>query len=90
MRSDSTQVMEVACGECLFGLPGDGCDLAVRFDGKAYFVSGTHIDAHGDAHAHDGFCNTIRTANVSGELLGDKYHVNSLELIPNKKQTTHD
>lgn len=84
MKSDSTQVMEVACGQCLFDLPGTGCDLAVRVGGKAYFVTGTHIDAHGDAHANDGFCNAVRTAHVSGELKGDTFHVNSLELIPKK------
>ena len=27
-----------------------GCDLAVRIDGKSYFVEGTKIDEHGDAH----------------------------------------
>jgi hypothetical protein len=49
--------VEAACGECRFGLPGSGCDLAVRIDGVAYFVDGTGIDDHGDAHAQDGFCN---------------------------------
>ena len=43
------QVVEAACGECQFKLKGDDCDLAVRIDGKAYFVDGTTIDAHGDA-----------------------------------------
>ena len=32
-----------------------GCDLAIRIDGKSYFVEGTKIDDHGDAHANDGF-----------------------------------
>ena len=54
------QVVEAACGQCLFGLTGDGCDLAIRVDGQAYFVDGTNIDEHGDAHAEDGFlqCNS--------------------------------
>jgi hypothetical protein len=36
-------------------MEGKACDLAVRIDGKAYFVDGTSIDSHGDAHAADGF-----------------------------------
>jgi hypothetical protein len=39
-----------------------GCDLAVRMNEKSYFVEGTKIDDHGDAHADDGFCSTVRTA----------------------------
>jgi hypothetical protein len=29
------------------------CELAVRIDGKPYFVDGTSLDSHGDAHAND-------------------------------------
>lgn len=83
-KYESSRIMEVACGECMFDLPGDGCHLAVRIDGKAYFVSGTHIDDHGDAHSNDGFCNSIRTAQVKGELRDDIYHVHELTLIPSK------
>lgn len=76
------QIMEVACGECMFDLPGDGCDLAVRYNGKAYFVAGTGIDDHGDAHSDDGFCNAIRKAEVRGELIRDVFHVTELQLLP--------
>ena len=62
--SSPVRRVEAACGECQFGLPGSGCDLAVRIDGVAYFVDGTSIDDHGDAHAQDGFCNAIRFADV--------------------------
>lgn len=81
MDVQPSQLMEVACGECMFGLPGDDCDLAVRFDGKAYFVTGTGIDDHGDAHADDGLCNTIRQAEVKGELTGESFHVTELKLL---------
>jgi hypothetical protein len=37
-------------------MEGHGCELAVRIDGKPYFVDGTSLDSHGDAHANDGFC----------------------------------
>jgi hypothetical protein len=39
---------------CQFGMEGHGCELAVRIDGKPYFVDGTDLH-HGDAHANDGF-----------------------------------
>ncbi len=54
--------VEASCGECQFGMKGDDCDLAVRIDGKTYFVDGTTMDEHGDAHAKDGFCNAVRKA----------------------------
>lgn len=82
---DSTQIVKTACGECKFGLKGNGCHLAVQIKGKAYFVTGTSIDEHGDAHAKDGFCNAIRKAKVSGKIVGDKFAVTSFELLPEKK-----
>jgi hypothetical protein len=30
-------------------MEGHGCELAVRIDGKSYFVDGSSIDSHGDA-----------------------------------------
>ncbi|WP_431244090.1 DUF6370 family protein [Flavobacterium sp. P21] len=55
-KFDQPTVVEASCGECQFGMKGKSCDLAVRIDGKSYFVEGTKIDQHGDAHAKDGFC----------------------------------
>ena len=63
-----TKVVEAACGQCQFDMKGSGCDLAIRMEGKSYFVKGTHIDQHGDAHAEDGFCNAIRKAAVKGKI----------------------
>jgi hypothetical protein len=79
-----TQVVEAACGQCQFGLPGKSCDLAIRINGKAYFVDGTKIDSHGDAHAKDGFCNAIRKAEVSGELVKGRFKATHFELLPEK------
>ena len=73
---------EAACGQCRFGLPGKGCDLAVRLDGKAYFVDGTTIDSHGDAHATDGFCNAIRKAEVQGEVVDNRFVATYFHLLP--------
>lgn len=75
------QVVEAACGQCKFGLPGKTCDLAVRADGKSYFVDGTTIDEHGDAHAKDGFCLAIRKAEVRGELIGNRFKASYFKLL---------
>ncbi len=74
-------VVEAACGECMFELPGNGCDLAVRINGKAYFVDGVEMDSHGDAHADDGLCNAIREAKVKGSIVNDRFVAESFELI---------
>ena len=79
--SDSTQIVKTACGECVFGKQGTGCQLAVKIKGKVYFVEGTTIDDHGDEHAEDGFCNTQRKAKVSGKIVGDKFVATSFELV---------
>lgn len=73
--------VETACGECQFKMTGKSCDLAVRINGKSYFVEGTDIDSHGDAHAKDGFCNSIRKAAVQGEVVDNKYKVTYFKLI---------
>ena len=76
------EVVEASCGECQFKLDGKGCHLAVRMNGKAHFVDGTSIDEHGDAHSKDGFCETIRKAEVQGELVNDRYRVTYFKLLP--------
>lgn len=78
--------VEAACGQCRFGMPGKGCDLAVRIDGQAYFVDGTDIDSHGDAHAADGFCEAIRKAEVQGEIFNDRFHASYFLLLPEPKE----
>ncbi|MGV3546057.1 MAG: DUF6370 family protein [Pedobacter sp.] len=77
--------VEIACGECMFKMPGKGCDLAVRIDGVAYFVDGRKIDDFGDAHADDGFCNAIRKATVTGEIVDGRFKAKSIQLADNKK-----
>lgn len=84
--TQKTQIVEVSCGQCQFGMKDKkGCDLAVRIDGKSYFVVGTKIDEHGDAHAKDGFCETIRTAEVIGEVKDNTFVVTYFKLLPQKK-----
>ena len=65
---------------------GKGCHLAVRINGKAYFVDGTTIDEHGDAHASDGFCEAIKKAEVQGEVVGGRFKVTYFKLIKPTKE----
>lgn len=79
------QVVEAACGECKFGLKGNSCDLAVRIDGKSYFVDGTSIDDHGDSHGKEGFCNHISKAEVTGKVVDGRFKATSFKLVKEKK-----
>lgn len=84
--SKKIQLAEAACGQCRLGLPGKSCDLAVRINGKAYFVDGTSIDDHGDAHASDGFCEAIRKAEVQGEIVDNRFKATYFKLIADKQE----
>ena len=82
--ADTTQKIEtaeVSCGECQFHLAGNGCDLAVRINKVAYYVDGTNINSHGDAHAKDGFCNTIRKAALQGKVVNNRFKVTYFKLL---------
>jgi hypothetical protein len=82
---DSTKkilTVEASCGQCKFGLKEKGCDLAVRIDGKAYFVDGTSIDDHGDAHGSEGFCMAIRKADVQGKIKEGRFKATYFKVLP--------
>ena len=73
LQHDKVMTVDAACGQCQFGQPGSGCDLAIRIDERVCFVDGTGIDDHGDAHGADGFCNAVRQARVTGSFDGDRF-----------------
>jgi Family of unknown function (DUF6370) len=86
---DSTKKIikaEASCGQCQFGIKAAGCNLAVRIDGKAYFVDGTSLDDHGDAHAADGFCEAIRKAEVQGKVVDNRFKATYFKVLPLKKE----
>ena len=81
-KDPQTSIVDASCWQCQFGMqPKNSCDLAVRIEDKTYFVDGTDINAHGDAHAKDGFCNAVRKAEVKGELINGRYKVSFFKLI---------
>ena len=84
-ENSKIKIVEASCGQCQLGMEGKSCDLAVRIDGKSYFVVGTNIDSHGDAHANDGFCASIRKAEVIGEINDNKFVVTYFKLLPLKQ-----
>ena len=80
------KIVDASCGQCQFNMKGQkGCDLAVRIDGKPYFVDGTGLNDHGDAHADDGFCSAVRQAEVIGVVKDNKFVVSHFKLLPTKK-----
>ena len=84
-ENSKIQIVEASCGQCQFKMEGKSCDLAVRIDGKSYFVVGTIIDSHGDAHANDGFWASMRKAEVIGEIKDTKFVVTYFKLLPLKQ-----
>ncbi|MBP6023333.1 DUF6370 family protein [Ferruginibacter sp.] len=89
-KTKKIQLVDAACGQCKFKLPGKTCDLAVRINDKAYFVDSAHIDAYGDAHAKDGFCNAIRKAEVQGSIINGRFVATYFRLVPPKNKVHTD
>ncbi len=79
-----TLIVEASCGQCQFKMAGKGCTLAVRMDGKSFFVDKAKIDDFGDAHSKMGFCNAIRKAKVQGDIVDGKFVATYFELIDKK------
>ena len=80
------QTVEASCGECQLGLEGKSCDLAVRIEGKAYFVDGFKVDDFGDAHGKVGFCNAVRKAEVQGDIVEGRFKATYFKLLPAEKR----
>ncbi len=80
---EKTFIADVSCGQCKLGLESqNGCDLAIKIDGNAYFVDGAHIDDFGDAHDKKiGFCNVIRKVAITGKLKNDRFKATALKIV---------
>jgi hypothetical protein len=77
-----TMTVETSCGECNFGLEGKSCDLAVKINGKAYFVDGAKINDFGNPHDDNGFCLAVRKAEVQGEVVKNRFKATYFKLLP--------
>lgn len=76
-----------ACGLCQFDMNStSGCSLAIQTGGKTYWVDGSILSDHGDEHAEDGMCYTIRKAEITGDFSDKRFKATSFVLIPNKKK----
>jgi len=71
---------EASCGQCMFDMEGSGCDLVVKIGDAYYYVEGTAIDDHGDAHADDGFCKAIKKVTISGEAANGKINISTFKI----------
>ena len=79
------ETVDIACGECQFNMKGKDCELAVKINGKSYFVDGKGIDDFGDAHAKNGFCNAVSKAMVSGQVVNNRFKATEIKLLPKEK-----
>ena len=87
-ENKKTYEVLASCGTCNFKMKAPGCPLAIKLDGKYYFVDGTKIDDHGDAHADDGFCNVIKKAKVQGIVKGDSFTASYFEIIKEERPSS--
>ncbi len=71
------QTVETGCGSCIYKMEGvEGCQTAVKIEGKAYLVTGVETDAH-----DLGLCKEAKQATVSGKVEGDKFVATAYELV---------
>jgi hypothetical protein len=78
-----TDSAKAGCATCVFHMKRvEGCKLAVEIEGRHYLVQGSNIDDHGDAHAPDGLCNTVRRAKVKGRISENRLVADEFRLLP--------
>ena len=75
-------IVDASCAKCQFDKKSDkDCLLAVEIHSDIYYVEGTTIDDHGDAHASDGFCNVVRKAHVEGAIDDGRFYLDKFRLL---------
>ena len=84
-------IVDASCSKCQFNKDDDTCLLAIKLNSEIFYVEGTSIDDHGDAHGTTGFCNVIRKAHVIGEISENRFLLERFSLLryrPKKKLYT--
>lgn len=79
---EDLMVVETSCGECNFGLRGDGCDVAVRLPEGSFYVKGVGISEYGHPHDANGFCMVVRKAEVQGKVVDGRFQATYFKLLP--------
>ena len=69
----------ISCGMCNFMTDDNNCNLAVKIGRNVLQVNGKDIDAHGDSHSVDGYCNVIKKAYVEGRVKNNKFYADKIE-----------
>ena len=69
----------ISCGMCNFMTDDNNCNLAVKIGRNVLPVNGKDIDAHGDSHSVDGYCNVIKKAYVEGRVKNNKFYADKIE-----------
>ena len=54
----------MSCGMCNFMTTDNECILSIKVGKNVYPTDNMNIDAHGDSHAIDGYCNVIKKVYV--------------------------
>ena len=72
-----------SCGMCKLDTNDGGCSLSAKIGEKIYSVQGTNLNAHGDAHGEEGFCNAVRVAWAKGKIVKDVFYADSFSLVGN-------
>ncbi|MBA4149633.1 MAG: hypothetical protein H0X66_16095 [Verrucomicrobia bacterium] len=76
-------VVDAACGRCMFALKdGKKCNLAIRTDGKSYFVDGFTMRQFGNPDIASGMCKKVHQATVTGQIANGRFAASTFELLP--------
>ena len=77
-----------ACGQCQLDMNSkSGCELAIQYGGKKYWVEGSTLQDHGDEHDPEGgMCKKTRKAEIQGTFKDKEFHASSFVLIDKKKK----
>lgn len=79
----SNFIVETGCGKCCFKSSGmKKCALAVKIDGKIYPVDGKKLNDFGKPKLKHGLCRKIRKAEVSGEIVNNRFLAFDFKVLP--------
>ena len=87
-KKEKTYKVLASCGQCQLEMNSKkGCNLAIQYAGKKYWVNGSTLDDHGDTHDPEGgMCQEVRKAEVSGTFEGKNFNANTFVLVDKKKK----